>query len=144
MQRRLATRIALAVVVCAACAFAQQYPTDPTMPGTTSAGGYSAPSGGYKSSTGIAIGTAAAAGVGVGLFVMHYRGSLSGCVASRDNGQLELMGKNHADPYMLLNNSSVPLQPGQRVRLKGRKIHNGSGQAMFEVHKLAKDYGACS
>jgi hypothetical protein len=106
------------------------------MPGTTA--------GGYKSSTGIAIGAAAAAGVGVGYLVMHSRAGLSGCLASRDNGQMELLGKKPGSSYVLRNDSSVSLKPGERVRLKGKKVHDGSGQNMFEVHGLAKDYGACS
>jgi hypothetical protein len=105
---------------------------------------YTAPSGGYKSSTGIAIGAAAAAGIGVGYLVMHSRAGLTGCLVNRDNGQMELVGKKPADTYVLHYNSSVSLQPGERVRLKGKKLHDGSGQNMFEVHGLAKDYGACS
>jgi hypothetical protein len=143
MKRRLVTRVAVVLLACAACAFAQ-YTGGTTMPSTTSGGGYTAPSGGYKSSTGIAIGAGAAAGVGVAYLVLHNRGSLSGCVASRDNGQMELIGKNPADTHVLLNNSSVSLQPGERVKLKGKKVHDGSGQSMFEVHGLAKDYGPCS
>jgi hypothetical protein len=142
MARRLVTRLAVAVMVCAGCAFAQ-YTGGTTMPGTGS-GVYTAPSGGYKSSTGIAIGAAAAAGVTVGYLVMHNRGSVSGCVASRDNGQMQLIGKNPADTYLLRNSSSVSLQPGERVRLKGKKVHDGSGQSTFDVHALAKDYGRCS
>lgn len=146
MANRLVARIAVAVVACAACAFAQQYPGDPTMPGTGSGATpvYTAPSGGYKSSTGIAIGAVAAAGVGAAYFVMRSRGSVSGCLVSRDNGQLELVGKNPGDTYVLSRSSLVSLQPGQRVKLKGKKVHTGSGQKMFEVHGLARDYGVCS
>jgi hypothetical protein len=145
MARRLVARIAAAVVVCAASAFAQ-YPGGTTMPGMGTGGtpAYTAPSGGYKSSTGIAIGAAAAAGIGVGYFVMHSRAGLSGCLVSRDNGQMELVGKKPANTYVLHYNSSVSLQPGERVRLRGKKLRDGSGQNMFEVHGLAKDYGACS
>ncbi len=145
MASRLVAGIAVAVVGCAACAFAQQYPPGMgpgTGTGTTPV--YTAPSGGYKSSTGIAIGAAAAAGIGVGYFVMRSRAGLTGCLVKRDNGQMELVGKKPADTYVLQYNSSVSLQPGERVRLKGKKVHVGSGQNMFEVHGLAKDYGACS
>jgi hypothetical protein len=139
MATRLVGRVAVAVVVLAACAFAQTYPGGTTMPGV-----YTAPSGGYKSSTGIAIGSAAAAGVAVGYLVMHNRGSLSGCLVSGDNGQMELRRNKSGGTYMLRNDSSVSLKTGERVRLKGKKVHDGSGQNMFDVHGLAKDYGACS
>jgi hypothetical protein len=97
-----------------------------------------------KSSTGIAIGSAAAAGVAVGYLVMHNRGSLSGCLVNSDNGQMELRRNKSGGTYLLHNDSSVSLKAGDRVRLKGKKVHDGSGQNMFEVRGLAKDYGACS
>ena len=85
-----------------------------------------------------------AVGVGVGYFVMRSRAGLTGCLVKRENGQMELVGKKPADTYVLQYNSSVSLRPGERVKLKGKKVHVGSGQNIFEVHALAKDYGACS
>ena len=67
----------------------------------------------------------------------HHRQPLQGCLPI-------FVGKKPADTYVLQFNPSVSLQPGERVRLKGKKVHGDSGQNLFEVHGLAKEYGACS
>jgi hypothetical protein len=50
---------------------------------------------------------------------------------------------NKKSTYTLINNDSVTLKTGERVALKGKKIRQNSGELAFEVHGLAKDYGAC-
>ncbi len=145
MKQTWLTRIGVGLLVCATSALAQY--TGGTTPGMGTGSGstpvYTAPSGGYKSSTGIAIGSAAAAGVVVGYLVMHNRGTVTGCVESRSDGQMELLGKGADSSYILLNSGVVSLQPGERVRLKGKKEKDAAGLRMFEVHSLSKTYGAC-
>ena len=45
--------------------------------------------------------------------------------------------------YVLPNTASVSLQPGERVKLKGKTVKGSSGEKVFEVSALAKDYGSC-
>jgi hypothetical protein len=106
-------------------------------------GGTVGSTGGYKSSTGIAIGAAAAAGVGVGYLALRHAGGDSGCVESGANGQMRLIGSKASNNYMLLNSASASLQPGERVKLKGKKVKGSSGEEIFEVRSVAKDYGPC-
>ena len=143
MTQAWLARLSMGVVLCTSSTLAQY--SGGTTPGMGTGSGtavYTAPQGGYKSSTGIAIG-AAAAGVVVGYLVLHNRGSVEGCVESRSDGQMELIGNGAGNTYILLNSGSVSLRPGEKVRLKGKKTKGGSGQRMFEVHSLAKKYGAC-
>ena len=131
MTRTLVARMTVVALLCAASAFAQY------------SGGTMGSTGGYKSSTGIAIGAAAAAGVGIGYLALRHSGGVSGCVESGANGQMQLIGSKASNNYMLLNPTSVTLEPGERVKLKGKKVKGSSGQEVFEVHGLAKDYGPC-
>jgi len=113
--------------------------------GTPAPGGYNSGMGGYHSSTGIAIGAAAAAGVGITYFVLHNHahGTVVGCVQSSDAASTTLLSDDKKSTYTLINNDSVTLKPGERVALRGRKVRQSSGELEFEVHGLAKDYGAC-
>jgi hypothetical protein len=127
-------RFAFAVSLSVASSFGQ-YPT-----GTP---GYNPPSGGYHSSTGIAIGAGAAAGVGIGYLVLrnHRHATVSGCLQSTDHVDTLLDSKQNT--YTLINSESVPLKAGERVELRGKKIQRDSGTLAFEVHGLVKDYGQC-
>jgi hypothetical protein len=101
--------------------------------------------GGYHSSTGIAIGVAAAAGVGIAYLVLHNHAhsNVVGCLQPADAASTRLVSDNKKSTYTLINNDSVTLKTGDRVALKGKKIRQSSGELAFEVHGLAKDYGAC-
>ena len=127
-------RFTVAVSVSAASSFGQ-YPA-----GTP---GYNPPSGGYHSSTGIAIGAGAAAAVGIGYLVLrkHNHATVSGCLQSADN--LDTLLDSKQNTYTLINSKSVPLKAGERVELRGKKVQQNSGTLAFEVHGLVKDYGQC-
>jgi hypothetical protein len=122
-------RFILALSLSAAAAFGQ-YPAG-TSPG------------GYHSSTGIAIGAGVAAGAGIGYLVLrnHNRSKVTGCVQSADRAGslLDDNRKTHA----LINPAGVPLQTGERVALRGKRIRQSSGTFAFEVQGLIKDYGPC-
>jgi hypothetical protein len=106
-------------------------------------GGYNPGMGGYHSSTGIAIGAAVAAGVGIAYLVLHNRatGKVVGCVES--SGSTMLLSDDKNSTYTLIKTDSVTLKTGERVALKGKTIRQSSGELAFEVRGLAKDYGAC-
>jgi hypothetical protein len=108
-------------------------------------GGSSQLPGGYHSSTGIAIGAGAAAGVGIGSLVLrnHNRGTVVGCLQSASNASETLLHDNKNNTYALINSDSVPLKMGERVALRGKRIQRGSGRPAFAVHGLIKDYGQC-
>lgn len=141
---RLALGISLSVAI-GTSAFAQ-CPYPPCM-GTTSTG--SPPSGGYSSGTGIAIGVAAAAGVGILIYALHHRGaspsqaSLVGCTQAGAGGEGTILVNDKDKEAYTLVAGSTDLKPGERVKLTGKKTQDKSGNRTFQVQKLAKDYGPC-
>ena len=146
MSARILLRLVLAVSLSAALsgsALAQMYPGGTAgggMPGTP---GYTPPKGGYSSSTGIAIGAGAAAGVAVAYLALRNRPTMVGCVEASSDGT-KLMNEKDQKTYALIASNDVVLEPGQRVALKGKKTTSDSGKLSFEVHKLVKDYGSCA
>jgi hypothetical protein len=134
------SRFTVLLSLCAASAYGQ-YPGGATQP----SGSYNPSTGGYHSSTGIAIGAGAAAGAGLLYLVLHNRnhGKVVGCLQSIDNASETLRDDNRKDTYTLINSESVPLKAGERVALKGKKVSQSSGGLAFEVHGLIKDYGQC-
>jgi len=111
--------------------------------GTSSTGVYTAPKGGYKSSTGIAIGAGAAAGAGIAYLALHHRPAAVGCVQQSSEGS-KLMNEKDKKTYMLLASNDVVLSPGERVSLKGKKTKDDNGNLTFRATKVVKDYGPCS
>lgn len=110
--------------------------------GTSGSGGYTPPKGGYKTSTGIAIGAAAAAAGGIAYFALHNRANVVGCVEKSADGN-KLMNEKDKHTYALLASNDVVLSPGERVALKGKKTKDDGGKATFEAKKVVKDYGPC-
>jgi hypothetical protein len=147
MQPRFLICSLLALSLCAKLAPGQYSGSSTPPPGGSSQapGVYNPSTGGYHSSTGIAIGAAAAAGVGIAYLVLHNHahGTVVGCLQPSDAASTRLVSDNKKNTYTLINNDSVALQTGERVALKGKKIRQSSGELAFEVHRLAKDYGAC-
>jgi hypothetical protein len=111
--------------------------------GTGSTGGYTPPKGGYSAGTGVAIGAAAAAGVGVAYLALRHHGTVVGCVEPSTAGT-KLMDEKDKNTYALLASKDVVLAPGERVSLKGKKSKDESGKPVFEAQRIVKDYGACS
>jgi hypothetical protein len=101
------------------------------------------PHGGY-SSKGPAIAGAAGGAAAVGGFLYwkhHYRAKLAGCVSGDGD---KLVSEQDDQVYNLTNKQDEPLKPKERMELIGKKTKTEAGEPTFEVHKVAKDLGACS
>jgi len=129
------------VLLLTAPAFAQYGGGSTGMGSAGSTGVYQAPKGGYSSSTGIAIGAGAAAGVGITYLALRNRGTIVGCVASASDG-LKLLNEKDRKTYALVA-TNIGLAPGDRVSLRGKKSKSESGPPSFQVAKIVKDYGSC-
>lgn len=145
------SRFVLGAALClavAATAMAQYNGGNPGMgvgggtAGGTNGGIYTPPKGGYKSSTGIAIGAAAAAGIGVAYLVMRNRKSVEGCLTETAGGATLVDAKTNKT-YMV-DTGDLSLKAGERVKLRGRKEKTTAGAPEFAAKKLVKDYGSCS
>jgi hypothetical protein len=112
--------------------------------GTGSTAGYGSGSG---KAIGIGVGVAAGAAVGIALLVHHHhaaarsQASVIGCTQSLLNG-ISLTNENDNQTYMIIP-GSTPVQPGERVELKGVVADEGSGSHAFRVQSLVKNYGTC-
>lgn len=149
MMLRITLRTALIAVLAAVlaaaftgCALAQYSGggTGAGAGGTASGGVYTPPKGGYKSSTGIAIGAGVAAGAALAYFALRHRGAV-GCVESAGNHTTLVMAKNNKSYD--LDAAGLGLKPGDKVKLKGKRSASGSGETTFTATKLVKDYGPC-
>jgi hypothetical protein len=109
------------------------------MPGTP---GYT-PHGSYSSKGAIIGGVAGGAAVGAGLLYwkLHSRAKLQGCVAGDGD---KLVSEKDNQTYSLTSKQGETLKAGERVELLGKKTRNASGEPMFEVHKMSKDFGSCT
>jgi hypothetical protein len=122
-----------------------------TSPGTGSAGTGSMSPGGYSSGSGkaigIGVGVAAGAAVAIVLLVHHHHAaarsedSVIGCTRSEQNG-ISLTNEKDNQSYRIVA-GGAPLQPGDRVELKGIAADEGSGTHVFRVQSLVKNYGTC-
>jgi len=107
----------------------------------TSSGTYTPPSGGYSSTTGIAAGAGAGAGLALLYVTLHNRGTMVGCVATADGGALTLVSSGKHESYVLMGLNAVA--PGTKIRVKGKRQTDGSGEKAFLASKLVKEYGPC-
>ena len=105
-------------------------------------GGYSAKPIGHGAAIGGALG-GVAAGVGITYLVLRNRATIVGCVEPSSAGKMKLMNEKDKNTYALLASNDVTLAPGQRVALRGKKSKDSSGEPVFQVQKLAKNYGTC-
>ena len=111
--------------------------------GSSTSGAYTAPKSGYSSSTGIAVGAAAAVGGALlAYFLLRNRGSMEGCVQKSGHG-VELMNEKNKKAYAL-EAGGLTLKPGELVKLRGKKTKTNSGESAFTANKLVKDYGSCT
>jgi hypothetical protein len=135
--------LGVALVLTVSAAVFAQYPGGTTGAGgtATSGGVYTAPKGGYSSSTGAAIGAGAAAGLVAGYLVLRHRRSMVGCVEKSADG-IRLVSEKNKKTYTL-DAGNLDLRTGDRVRLKGKKKKTSSGMTEFSARKLVKDYGSC-
>ncbi len=132
LRRALAALILLALPPTAALA---QYP----------GGGGTGGSGSYPSygSKGAVIGAIAGGAAAAGLLYwkLHKRTTVQGCLAGTGD---KLVSEKDNQTYSLTNKQSKMLQPGERVELSGKKRKDASGEPIFEVHKMSKDFGQCT
>ncbi len=149
MVLRFLARFALAVSLCALTAVSAlaQYTGGST--GTSSTGTYSTAGKSYGSGAAIGIGVGAAAAVtGIALYVHHKhsaggtQASLVGCTQEA-NGATSLLSDKDKQTYSLASLSS-DVKPGERVELVGKMTKDSAGKRVFQVQKLAKDYGPCN
>jgi hypothetical protein len=127
--------------------------TGGTGSGSTGSGGYTAPPGGYGSGKAIGIGVGAAAGaaVAVVLLVRHHHHTSSqaqtqtyvtGCTQSTPD-RISLTNEKDNQTYSIVTDSKS-LKAGERMALKGVVVPTeGSGNPVFQMQSLIKDYGAC-
>jgi hypothetical protein len=73
---------------------------------------------------------------------LKERQTIAGCIESGDGG-LRLISDKDKRTYAL-DSSTLNLQPGQLVTLKGKADKKHSGSRDFRVNKLVKDQGTCS
>lgn len=135
---RISLVVLLAALLCPP-AFAQYGGGGMNPPGGGTGGVYKAPKGGYSSSTGIAVGAAVAAGVGIAYLALH-KTSMVGCVEQSADG-LELANDKNKVTYKL-ESGGQDLVAGHRVHVSGKKL-KGVGSQAFQV-KGFKDLGPCS
>ena len=86
---------------------------------------------------------ASGAGIGIGVYYLaRHNRSLTGCAVSGPGG-LELQGQGDQETYKLVG-EIADIQPGERVRVSGKKEKKQSGAArIFLVEKVSKKHGAC-
>lgn len=143
-----ARKFTFATILCllvAAAGFAQYGGGIAPGMGTTggaTGGVYTPPKGGYKSSTGIAIGGAAAAGVAVAYLMLRSRKSVVGCLEESSDGT-KLMDEKDKKTYAL-DAGDLNLKVGERVKLRGKTTKTTTGEPEFAARKLVKNYGSCS
>jgi hypothetical protein len=119
--------------------------------GGTGSTGSSGTTGSYGSGNGkdigIGVGAAAGAVVGIAVLVHHHhaaeraQASVIGCAQTEANG-ISLKNENDNETYMILA-GGTPVQPGERVELKGTASSEASGAHVFRVSSLVKSYGTC-
>ena len=118
--------------------------TGGTGSGGTSTGSYGS---GNGKAIGIGVGAAAGAVVGIALLVHHHhaaeraQASVIGCAQTEANG-ISLKNENDNETYMILA-GGTPVQPGERVELKGTASSEASGAHVFRVSSVVKSYGTC-
>ena len=136
MDRKLgiAAFAALTVLLCSGA-------SSPT--GCPSSSGPIGPSEGEVVGAAVGIGAAIAVVVVVLVEVNHSHHSLSGCVLSGQNG-LELQTSD-SKTYALAGDAAS-IRVGDRVKLKGSKVKktkDSTGDQVFRVASMNKDYGPC-
>ncbi len=147
MILRGVSRFTLGMILClaiAAAGFAQYGGGVPGMgtTGGTTGGVYTPPKGGYKSSTGIAIGGAAAAGIAVAYLMLRNHKSVVGCLQESSAGTTLVSEKNNKT--YAVDAGNLNLKVGDRVKLSGKATKSSTGEPAFAARKLVKDYGSCS
>jgi hypothetical protein len=88
----------------------------------------------------------AVAGVaGITVVILYFtlrKPSITGCVQTT-GGSTQLTNESDKRTYALVDDVSN-LKPGERFKLKGKKIKEKDGTFSFRVKRVGHDYGACS
>ena len=88
---------------------------------------------------GALVGAGVVIGVIVYLAVPKHQ-TIEGCVQTGDEG-LQLVSDHDKQTYAL--QSDLTMQPGRRLKLKGKRGKKRSGTRDFHATKLVKDEGVC-
>lgn len=127
----------LAVLLCSGA-------TAPAGCGPNGSSGSIGPSNGEVVGAAVGIGAAIAVVVVVLVEVDHSHHSVSGCVTTGPNG-LELQTSD-SKSYALAGDAAS-VRVGDRVKLHGskvRKTKDSSGDQVFRVASISRDYGPCN
>ena len=92
---------------------------------------------------GIAIGIAAV-GTGIGFgayYAIRHSHTITGCIVS-DANRLQIQSAGGQQTYLLTGQLSE-IEPGERVRVFGKKVKNSGAPREFLVEKVSKHYGVC-
>lgn len=87
---------------------------------------------------GAAVGLAAV--TGVVLYLTLHKTSITGCLRSEEGTNI-LTNETDKLTYKLVDGPN--LNPGERVKLQGKKERDKSGNLSFRVKKLSRDLGPC-
>jgi hypothetical protein len=82
-----------------------------------------------------------AAVTGVVLYVTLHKPSITGCTLSA-NGINSVTDEKDKLNYVL-SDQNLKLAAGERVKLRGKKRKDKSGNLIFQVKKVKRDYGLC-
>jgi hypothetical protein len=89
---------------------------------------------------GAAVGLAAVSGVV--LYLTLHKTTITGCLKSADGTNLlTLTSEADSLTYQLIDGPR--LNPGERVKIQGKKKKDKTGNRSFRVKKLNHDYGPC-
>jgi len=75
------------------------------------------------------------------LYVTLHKPSITGCTVSVNGINSVTDGKDKLN--YVLSDQNLKLAPGERVKLRGKKRKDKSGNLIFQVKKLKRDYGLC-
>lgn len=110
--------------------------------GGTSTGSTSGTSTHSYGANGALIGGVAAAAVGGAiLYWKLHKSTIVGCVQSGEQGPT-LQDEKDKHTYALEATGDL-VKPGERVQLQGKKSKDKSGNSLFQVGKVGRDYGSC-
>ena len=129
-MNRLFFRITLPLICCVCLAHVPRAEAQEPGPSGPQAAGIFA----------ILIGVPVAAGYGI-YYAAHAPHSIQGCIADQ-GGNLVLTDANSKQYFLAGKTTTV--KAGERLRLSGKSRRDHSRRRLFQVKKVARDYGLCS
>lgn len=99
-------------------------------------------SNGQVAAAAVGAGIVIAVGVYVAYKVIKKQKTIEGCVETAEN-PLMLTDLKDKKTYVL-ESESLPIKPGQHLKVKGKKSKDKSGMLHLRVKKIVKDFGSCT